>query len=84
VKKEKWLGLDGRAIQQITWADTETEQGRSLTITPVQTLTMNVEYMGDRTEAWVVGMRHGKEFARYNARYVEMIVWTDDEIPTTS
>jgi hypothetical protein len=73
VKKEKWLGLDGRAIQQITWADTETEQGRSLTITPVQTLTMNVEYMGDR-----------KEFARYNARYVEMIVWTDDEIPTTS
>jgi len=38
-------------------------------------LICHVEYMGDHTEVWIVDMRDGKEFARYNPRYAETIVW---------
>lgn len=71
----EWLEHDGREVDSITWADTETDKGQQLTRTPVQKLVLHAEYMGDRTEVWVGCYRDGKEVARHNARMIESIVW---------
>lgn len=71
----KWSECDGKEIHQIHWPDTDDEKGRTLSVTPVQSLILRAEYMGDRTEVWVACIRDGIETARYNARHIETIVW---------
>jgi hypothetical protein len=70
-----WLKLNGKEIQAITWADTETEKGQKVACTPMQKLVLCAEYLGDRTETWVALIRDGNEIARYNARMIESILW---------
>lgn len=37
------------------------------------------EYLGDRTENWVLRVEDGKETCRFNTRHLESIVWLEDK-----
>lgn len=34
-----------------------------------------VEYMGDRSDVWIIETRDGLERSRHNAKFVESIIW---------
>ena len=73
-----WLDANGKKIKICNWPDTQNETGQTLQCSSTKSLTMHVEYMGDRTECWVVVTNDGAETARHNARMIESIVWLLD------
>ena len=75
MSQSNWLARDGNSIERILFPT----PNRSSIIegTKNVSLTLIAEYMGDRTEVWVVEKRDEKEIARHNARMLETIVWKE-------
>jgi len=76
---EKWEAHNGRAIKSIYFDDPDDAEGLCIRATEQVALVMHVEYMGDRTECWVIerDRKTGIERARHNARFIETICWAD-------
>lgn len=74
---------NNRNIRAVHWPDTESEQGRSLRSPECGDLVFVSEYRGDHSLDWIVQCVNGKEVARHNARYVETIVWLEDDEDAT-
>ena len=75
-----WTSLNGKEIEAVYWPDTDTEKGRmwKYDVDTDTRIVLNAEYMGDRTEVWVVILHRGVETFRHNARMVETIAWKDE------
>jgi sugar lactone lactonase YvrE len=75
--------MHGKKIEQIRFPESMTEG--SIDIDPyvcsseTSQLVLSVTYHGDHDEIWILEIREGREVARFNPRYVEMIVWAADE-----
>jgi len=78
-----WINLNGKVIEAVYFPDSGNEAGRRVKydIDANVSLRLHAEYLGDRTEAWIVVTRNGEEDARHNARYAESIVWATDGSP---
>lgn len=48
-----------------------------VTASDEQPLVFLREYMGDRTDEWILVMKDGKEIARHNVRYIASIKWAE-------
>lgn len=48
-----------------------------VTSTDEQQLVFFSEYMGDRTDEWILVMKDGKEIARHNVRFIASIKWAE-------
>jgi hypothetical protein len=74
------ISMHGRKINLISWPDSSEETGRCMsTGEKYGVLTFSATYHGDRDEFWIVQTKDGKEVARHNPRYVEMIMWAEDD-----
>lgn len=74
-----WDDMHGRKISKIFWPDTESEQGRELSVPShhADEMSFSMENLGDHGAAWVSVIKGGIEIARHNARYIESIVWAE-------
>ena len=75
-----WKNCNGKEIEAVYFPDSGNERGRMVKydIDSGESITLHVEDMGDRAEAWAVCYRHGIEWARHNIKYSETIVWMED------
>ncbi len=62
----------GRKVKTVIWPDCEDETGRHITATDEIDI---VWYQEEWGESVIVAFKAGIEFARYNPRYVEAIIW---------
>ncbi|MDY6895258.1 MAG: hypothetical protein SVO01_07595 [Thermotogota bacterium] len=67
--------LHGKEIREVWWPDSRNEHGRHIKSNGYISISLNVTFCGDRTEAWIVEICNGEEIARHNPRYVESILW---------
>ncbi len=73
------VGMNGKKIKTIFWPDTESEQWRHMTVgEDCEGMHLSATHHGDRDEFWIIVTKDGKEFRRYNPRYVESIEWDEE------
>jgi hypothetical protein len=77
-----WQGLDGKPISIFYFATRDEGVCPYIEAKDGTTLRLRAEYMGDRTETWIVAEHNGVETARHNCRHVESIVWLNDALGT--
>jgi hypothetical protein len=68
---------NGRKIKMITWPDNDGESGQQIKAEGDLELALEYRFCGDHDESWVVQSYNNKEVARYNAKYLESIIWAD-------
>lgn len=72
----KWLDFAGRKVKRITFPFIDSNTQHYVESDDDCDLVCEVEYLGDRTEAWVVVLNSdGNEMARHSVRLAESIVW---------
>lgn len=62
--------LDGKQIDLISFPN-----GDCCRAINGSTLVYHYEYHGEYADAWVISIVEGKEIVRYNAKFIESIVW---------
>lgn len=74
------ISSNGRRIYAVYWPDTETEHGKCMRKDEKHILIFEDTYCGDHNESWIVVYNEdGKETMWYNPRYVDCIVWEENE-----
>jgi hypothetical protein len=69
--------MHGKRIQTVQFPAHNCQEGQDpyLHSNADSRLELSATYHGDHDEFWIVEIRDGKEVARFNPRFVEMIVW---------
>mgnify|MGYP001560783671 CR=1 FL=1 len=79
---DDWLELHGKPIKMFYFGNQSPDVCPYVTPDTGGKMYLHVEYLGDRTEAWVINKTaSGRERARYNARTLEAIIWVDETEP---
>jgi hypothetical protein len=73
-RRGKMLPNDGKLVKSIWWQGPE--GGNAQSRKNMQLIYHN-EYMGDRTDEWILRVENGIETARYNVKYIETIIWEE-------
>jgi hypothetical protein len=81
----KFSEMDGREVARISWA--EPEAGALEFPLRGERAKLSHEYFGSHAENWIVVFTQNilleeKEIRRYNTRYLDVIIWKEEETPS--
>jgi hypothetical protein len=74
ISDDRYPSNHGRSIASIHFPD-DGKTNPNYCAGPSRELRYIVEYHGDHEVGWVIELRDGLEVARFNARFIQSIVW---------
>jgi hypothetical protein len=79
----KFSEMDGREVARFSWIEPESgafEFPHQISSHPLygERAKLSHEYYGSHAENWIVVYVGDKEIRRYNTKYIDAIIWTEE------